>query len=241
MAQDKHNSTPLINNISSWHAVVSLGGGAAISSDIGRSQTVPIVNPITDEFFVYTANRPTQTGVMFDSFIGSEWAFATNWALQMGLGYNQTGRFHASGSLLQGADMQSADLYSYHYTILTRQLLAESKLLYQLRDRYLPYLLLGLGTAFNDASNYETNVPPFLTFTRQYQNNSNQTSFSYTVGTGIDVTIAEHFRLGVGYRLADFGPIELGGATIDTTRVSGTLSQTHRYTNEILAQITWVS
>lgn len=101
--------------------MVSLGGGVAISSDVGKSQTFPIVNPITDEFYFYTANRPTQTVGAFDGFLGAEWTFHPNWALQMGLGYNQAWNFRAKGSLLQGADVQSADQYSYQYDILTRQ------------------------------------------------------------------------------------------------------------------------
>lgn len=222
-----------------WHAVASFGGGVAISSNIGKSQTFPIVNPITDEFYVYTASHPTQTVGAFDGFLGAEWTFHPDWALQMGLGYNQAWNFHAEGSLLQGADTQSADQYSYHYDILTRQLLAEGKLLYQFKEIYHPYVLLGLGAAFNKASGYSTNVPPFLTFTRQYQNNT-QTSFAYNVGMGVDVDIQEHLRLGVGYRFADFGQAKLGQGIIDTTNVSGTLSQTHLYASEILAQFTIV-
>jgi opacity protein-like surface antigen len=222
-----------------WRAVVSVGAGAALSSDVGKSKTFPIVNPVTDEFYVYSANTRNQTVSVFDSFVGAEWAFHPNWSLQLGLGYNQAWNIDAKGSLLQGADSQSADQYSYHYSVLTRQLLAESKLLYRFRERYRPYALLGLGAAFNDASDYGTNVPPFSSFTRQYQNNT-QTSFSYVLGLGVDVDVTNHLRLGIGYRFADFGQVKLGKSTIDTTSVDGTLSQTHLYTNEILAQLTFV-
>jgi opacity protein-like surface antigen len=222
-----------------WRAIISLSSGVAISSDFGKSQTFPIVNPITDEFFIYSAKQSTQTVGVLDGFVGAEWAFQPNWDLQMGLGYNQAWNFKTQGSLLQGADAQSADQYSYKYKGLTRQLLAEGKLLYRFKERYLPYALLGLGAAFNDANSYHTNAPPFLTFTRQYKNNT-QTSFAYALGMGIDVVILDHLRLGVGYRFADFGQISLGNATIDTTKVRGTLSQTHLYANQILAQITWV-
>lgn len=226
-------------NKSLCHTVASIGTGLAIASNVGRSKTFPIVNAVTDEFFIYTAKRPTQTVGVFDGFFGSEWAFHPKWALQLGLGYNQAWNFRAKGSLLQGADIQSADQYSYHYDILTRQLLVESKLLYGYKERYHPYALLGLGAAFNTANDYGTNVPPFLTFTRQYQNNT-QTSFTYNVGAGIDVDILDHLRLGLGYRFADFGQFKLGNASIDTTNVSGTFSQTHLYASEILAQLTFV-
>jgi opacity protein-like surface antigen len=229
----------VFNKACPWRGIVSVGAGAAISTNVGQSKTFPIVNPVTDEFYVYSANTRSQTVGVFDGFVGAEWAFHPNWSLQMGLGYNQAWNFDPQGSFLQGADAQSADQYSYHYSVLTRQLLAESKLLYRFKERYLPYILLGLGAAFNDTSDYGTNVPPFLTFTRQYKNNT-QTSFSYTIGFGIDVDVLDHLRLGVGYRFADFGQVKLGNATIDTTSVNGTLAQSHLYASEILAQVTWV-
>lgn len=225
---------------SPWHAVLSLSPGIAISSDIGKSRTFPIINPITDEFYIYSANRPTQTASVFDGFIGLEWACHPQWSLQMGLGYNQAWNFRAEGSFLQGTDVQSEDRYSYHYNVLTRQLLAEGKLLYNFKKCYHPYFSLGLGAAFNNASDSGTNVPPFSTFTRQYKNNT-KTSFTYSVGVGIDADVLDHLRLGIGYRFADFGQMKLGDATIDTTSVGGTLSQNHIYASEILMQFTIIS
>jgi opacity protein-like surface antigen len=239
LAQNKHNNRKFLNAETPWHAVISLGSGAAITSSIGSSQTFPIANPVVDQFYIYTNNRPAQTGGLLDSFVGVEWAFHSNWAMQMGLSYNQTWDFKAQGSLLQGADAQSVDQYSYQYSIITRQLLAESKLLYRFKERYLPYVLLGLGAAFNTASNYTTTVPPFLTFTRQYNNNT-QTSFSYALGMGMDVQMIDNFRFGLGYRFADLGRIKLGKAIIDTNNAGGTLSQSHLYAHEVLAQITWM-
>jgi opacity protein-like surface antigen len=236
-ALEKENGITSCYRQSSCHTVASIGAGAAISSDAGKSQTFPIMNPVTDEFFIYTANNPTQTAAAFDAFLGTEWTFLPQWALQLGLDYNQAWDFRAEGSLVQGADIQSEDQYSYHYDILTRQLLVESKILYRYKERFHPYLLLGIGASFNEASNYNTNVPSFLTFTRQYQDNT-ETSFTYNVGVGVDVDIAKHFRLGLGYRFADFGQVKLGSASIDTTQVNGTLSQPHLYASEIIAQFT---
>lgn len=238
-ASNKQCGINVFNLACTLRPIVSIGGGAAISSDIGKSKTFPIINSLTDEFYVYSAKRPTKAVGVFDSFVGAEWAFHPEWSLQVGMGYNQAWNFDAKGVFLQGADAQSADQYSYHYTIFTRQLLAEVKLLHRLRERYLPYILLGLGASFNDAFDYETNVPPFLTFTRQYKNHT-QSSFSYAVGVGIDVDVFDHLRFGVGYRFVDFGQVKLGAARIDTTNVSGTISQMHLYANEILAQITLV-
>ena len=64
--------------------------------------------------------------------------------------------FTARGLLTQGPDAGSSDIYNYQYNITSRQLLAESKLLFNWHERYHPYALMGLGEAFNKASSYQT-------------------------------------------------------------------------------------
>jgi opacity protein-like surface antigen len=222
-----------------WHLVISTSGGIAKSSDAGKSQNFPIQNPATDEFYTYTANRASQTSALFGGFLGIEWLLRPNWSLQTGIEYNQPSAFSGQGTLAQGADIASQNSYTYQYNISNQQVLAEAKLLYNFKERLHPYVLLGLGAAFNRANGFGTNVPPFLAFTRQYSNNT-QSSFSYAAGLGVDADITAHARIGVGYRFTDLGKVALGSATIDNTNVSGTLSQSHLYTNEVLAQLTWV-
>ena len=106
-------------------------------------------------------------------------------------------------------------------------------------DKLYPYVLLGLGGSFNTASNYATNVPPFLTFTRLYANNTSN-AFAFRVGLGFDVNITPHTRVGLAYRFADLGSVQLGAATIDNIKAAGTLSQSNLYANEVLAQFTYV-
>ncbi len=222
-----------------WHPIVSIGAGASISSKAGESNTFPIQNPDTDEFYDYSIYKVTQSSSLLDGFLGAECNFSPKWGLQIGVDYNQEAPFTVQGTLTQGADVQSEDIYHYNYRITTKQLLLEGKLLYTIREKYHPYLLVGVGAAFNRAYNYDTNVPPFITFTRMYQNNSTS-SFSYAIGVGIDVDVTSHMRVGAGYRFADLGKVKLGSAVIDTTPVSGTLTQNNLYTNEVLAQITFI-
>lgn len=223
-----------------WHPIISIGVGASISSQVGESKTFPIQDPVTDAFYDYANYKVTQSSSLLDGFLGAECHVSPQWALQIGADYNQAASFTARGTLTQGADIQSEDTYHYRYRIMTKQLLLEGKLLYTTHKKYHPYLLLGVGAAFNRAYNYDTNVPPFIAFTRLYQNKSTS-SFSYAIGVGIDVDITSHMRVGAGYRFVDLGKVKLGSATIDTTPVNGTLTQDHLYTNEVLAQITFIA
>lgn len=224
---------------SQWRPVVSAAGGVALTHNLGQSNTFLIQNPISEELYIYSPSNRTQMQGMFEVFLGAEHLVLTNWLLQAGLAYNQTGSYQAQGTFLQGADTSSTDQYTYKYNTVARALLAEAKLMRIYQDKFYPYLLVGLGGSFNKSSNFSTNVPPFLTFTRTYANNSSR-SFAYNVGVGIDMNIAQHARLGLGYRFAGLGQANLGASTIDNTHVSGVLSQSNLYENEILLQLTYI-
>jgi opacity protein-like surface antigen len=222
-----------------WQPVVAVGGGVTSSSGIGDSQTYPIQNPATDEYYIYTPRHFHQTPALFEAFAGGEGNLMPYFLLQAGFDYTQAASFSADGTLIQGTDSHSQETYRYHYSVLTRQLLAEGKLLLNSFNPFHPYVLAGLGVAINKASDYYISAPVGTTFTRLYQNNT-ATSFTYTLGAGIDVDVTNNVRFGVGYRFSDLGTVQLGKAIINNTQVSGSLAQSSLYTNAILAQITWV-
>lgn len=221
------------------HIIAGLGAGAAFSSDLGQSRTFPILNPNTDELYVYSPTHHSQTAYLYSGFLGAEWDWPSQWGIQARFEYNQTSPFSVQGSFTQGADPQSTDNYTYRYGIVTKQLLVDGKLFYIVKKYFRPYILVGAGSSFNRAYNYTTNATPCLTLTRMYLNKTNA-SFSYAVGVGIDASIATHLRIGIGYRFTDLGETNLGDANIDGTSVTGTLSQAHLYANEVLTQITGV-
>lgn len=221
-----------------WHPIIAVGGGYFFTSDVGKNQTFPILNPITDEFFIYHANNGSQTLGFGEAFAGVEWWLNNKAAVQFGLAYDQTfSSIKIKGTLTQGADVPSQDVFSYRYKVILRQLMAESKLLGTFAQFYHPYLMAGAGAAFNSASDFNVNMPPFITFTREYQSNT-QTSFSFVLGFGLDYDLDQVFRIGIGYRYANLGNVEFGSATIDNVPVPGTFENKNIHTNEVIAQIT---
>lgn len=226
-----------------WKPLIAFSAGAAFSDKIGRSQFIPIRDPIEDQFFSYAADHSTQSKFIYGASLGIEFLLNPKWFLQTNVSYYQPMKFHAHGIVTQGADALSADSFSYTYDIQVRQVLFESKLLYNWLYRsmsFYPYVSAGIGVGLNSARNYNVNiVPPFTTFSNQFTNETN-TSFSYKVGLGVDYEVANHVRVGVGYRFADFGRVKLGNASINQIPTLNNLSQSHLYTNEILGQITVV-
>lgn len=221
-----------------WHPVLGIESGVAFISHASKGKIFPIQDPIKDEFYRYSPNKTTKTPVIYGGFLGAEWRGFSHFSVQLDAKYNQSSSFFVHGNLVQGADVQSEDHYTYKYSVRIRQLLAEGKFQYVLKW-FRPYAMLGLGAGFNIANHFSTNVPSTLALTRMYEGHSNA-SFSYLVGAGMDFDIIKYLRLGVGYRFTDLGKVALGSANIDGIAAGGTLSQSHVYSNELLAQLTIV-
>jgi len=223
-----------------WRPFVTVGGGVAITSNLGRSKT--FTDPATGGTDIYSASHGIQTVGAVDGFFGMEWAFHPRWDLQMGFGYNQTTALAAKGTLLQNIGTPSANSFSYIYRVVARQYLAVGKLLFNFYEYYHPYIDLELGVSQNVAHAYQTNLlssPSGATFAPQYPSQTNST-FSYNAGVGLDIDVLRNVRLGLGYRFANFGKVQLGSTVIGTTPVRGILSQSSFYVNEVLAQITFI-
>ncbi len=217
--------------------VAGIGGGLANIQNLGKSQYFPIQNIQTDEFYVYSALKNTANKFLFDIFIGKEKSIFQNWLVQGTLTYQQIQPFKPQGYFIQGADNESADAYKYNYKVVSRQFLVQTKWFYNYQKIFKPYVLGGLGAAFNRAYNYQTKAPRFLTFTRAYANNT-QTSFAYQLGLGFDVPMNNHLRLGLSYRFLGLGRISLGAVNIDNIPVAGTLSSANAYVNQALLELT---
>jgi opacity protein-like surface antigen len=215
--------------------ILAGGSGAAVSFDVGRQQIFPLLNPVADQINIYNTEKKLHLSILLDIFVGAEWTPNPDWALQFGVGYDQPSNYKIKGSFIQGTGF-----FKYNYEAITRQLLVEGKLLYQVKAGLHPYAFLGLGAGFNKAQDFNSNVPSSLTFTR-INEDASKTSFSYSIGAGIDIDVARQVRLGIGYRFADFGGLRLGQALINNAAVPGRLSQPHLYTNLILAQISFLS
>jgi len=213
--------------------VFTFTAGASISQ-LGQSQSFAPLDLCSYHY----KPQGSKINMLWGGFIGSEVKRSPSWGLIAGLGYYQPNSLSTKGTLTQGADPTSDNAYSYRYQTQSQQLLAEGKLYWVVKERIQPFLMVGIGAAFNKTSNYQTSVPPFLEFTPAFSNHT-QTNFTYAVGPGIDVSLTKSFRVGVGYRFTDLGSANTGSGQLDTIPISNTLKQSHLYANQILAQFTY--
>ena len=215
--------------------IFTFQAGASVSQ-LGQSQSFA---PLDLCRYHYKPQGSESPHLLWGGFIGSEVKHSSSWMLIAGLGYYQPSVLSTTGALTQGADPMSDNTYRYRYQTQSRQLLAEGKLYWVEKEKTQPFLMLGIGAAFNQMYDYQTSVPPFLEFTPVFSRHA-QTHFTYAIGPGIDIRFSQSFRLGMAYRFTDLGSVKTGSAQIDTIPISSTLKQSHIYANQILFQFTFI-
>lgn len=218
--------------------IIALTGGIAWASP-GVSQSFTD----DDSLYDYDIGDSSQTVGLWGAFVGGEFFISRDMSIQAGLSYYQTGNFEVEGTVTQGVDPGSSEIYNYEYSIISRQILIEGKLLGSFINNWIhPYISVGLGASFNSVHDYDAVVDtpfPFATFTPQFDGNTN-ISFSYNLGFGVDFDVATFMRLGLGYRYTDLGQANLGDGMINTAPISNTLEQANLRAQEVFAQLTFV-
>ncbi len=216
------------------HPVLTFTAGAAMSR-LGQSQSFAPLDLCSYHY----QPQGSKTNMLWGGFVGTEMKYTPAWGLIAGIGYYQPNSLSTKGTLTQGADQASNNVYIYRYQTQSQQLLAEGKLYWVANERVRPFLMFGIGAAFNKTSHYQTNVSPFLEFTPSFANNT-QTQFTYAVGPGLDVSLTPSFRVGAGYRFTDLGAANTGTGQIDAIPISNRLHQSPLYASEALLQLTYV-
>lgn len=225
------NKSPFLHEV---QPVFTFSPGMSISQ-LGQSQSF---TPL-DLCSYHYKPEGSKTNMLWGGFIGSNVKRSASWRLIAGLGYYQSNSLSTKGIVTQGADSSSDNNYLYQYQIQSQQLLAEGKWYWVTKKKMQPFLMVGIGAAFNKTSRYQTSVPAFLEFTPEFANHT-QTNFTYAVGPGVEMGLSNSFRVGVSYRFTDLGAANTGSAQIDSIPISSTLKQSHLYANQILAQLTFI-
>ncbi|MCD6048194.1 MAG: porin family protein [Gammaproteobacteria bacterium] len=199
---------------------------------IGLKQNAILLSDVEN---TYMPGANFSTRMLSGGFLGVETTLAKNWGLQLGAAYYQSQPFAISGQVYQFMN-PAYNSINYQYQIFSRRFLAESKLFYTFYQRYHPYLVAGLGEAFNYAYAYQETTSDVYSQTMAPFAGHMQHSFTYALGTGMDIDLTQRFKVGAGYRYVNLGKASLGTSPWQTT--SQTPSFGHLYANEFLLQFT---
>ena len=150
-----------------------------------------------------------------------------------------TGNTTFSGNIWDDAN-PSFNNYNYAYNLNHKHIAVKGKLLGQLGLPCFnqPYISASLGVGFN-TSHHFTSTPTIVEAlpTPNFSSNTT-TSFTYTLGIGIQGEITKNWQVGVGYEFADWGQSQLGRAPGQT--MGQGLSLSHLYTNGLMLNLTYL-
>lgn len=200
-----------------------------------------------DQIFTYHALKNSKTTSFIGSFLGVEHPLnRENLFMQFGVEYNYFASPYFKGINTVGMEPTTLTLYNYQYKVHTHQVLLATKLRTSrgvLADFY-PYISFGLGAAINRAAKYsailaeagESNLTPYFA-------DKTNTAFSYSLGVGLEGSVSERVRLGLGWRFSDLGKVEFGTGKIIFNNYSflmqNALSIPHHYVNQLVAHISY--
>jgi opacity protein-like surface antigen len=219
---------------SGTHFVLTIDGGAAWPQNVG-AQTFYLAPGIIK---TYDPTVSTDAMGIGEVFIGEQHAITTRIQGQLGLAFGITSNFHQSGDIWEDANPDFNN-YLYQYAVDQKRIAVKGKLLtmpmnYQLS----PYVAGSAGVGFNHLHGYsstpkieeESIQPPFGPHTT--------TSFTYTLGAGLQREINTHWGFGMGYEFSDLGKSWLSRAAGQSLNQG--LGFSHLYTNGIIASLTYL-
>jgi opacity protein-like surface antigen len=212
--------------------VATISAGADIVT-VRNNQTITIISPFQNSYI----GSNHQVDFVGGLFLGVEQVLVNNILGQLGVSYYQT-TIEPRGVVYQFTDPARGNL-NYQYDILSQRILLESKLLGTFRNIYHPFINVGIGEALNAASNYKE-TPVSSTGVAMSPEFSNKTthSFTYLAGVGIEMDIADHFRLGALYRYVNLSQAQLGATPIQES--ADTLNNNLFHVNQVLLQLTYL-
>lgn len=230
------------------HYLASVLGGYANFGLHHRSQL--FVGTDDNQFLYLPAKNNPNTGFA-GVLLGAEYSLPyPNVLLQIGAEYDYFTRAQLQGLNSVGIDSASQTVYDYQMKVQSQQIQAVAKLMttYAVMNnhQFHPYLSLGVGAAINNALafNAQTQETGSVNSTPQF-NNGKHTSFSYSAGLGVDTTVSEHTRFGLGYRFAQLGTASFrpGYIAINQVRipVEFSLHAKNLYTNQLVVQLSYLA
>lgn len=203
--------------------------------DAGQTQTFYLAPDIIKTYAAAKTNHILADG---EFFAGIQKELLRNFLGQIGLAVAVTSDAKLSGNIWDDAD-STFNNYSYSYQVQHTHIAVKGKILADRGYWVMPWVSASLGVGFNQAHNFHNTalieeavaMPNFASNTK--------TSFTYTVGAGVQKILNKNWQIGAGYEFADWGQSQLNRASGQT--LNSGLSLNHLYTNGILFNLTYFS
>lgn len=220
--------------VNPWSYVVAISAGPTWIGG-GQTQTV-FLDPAIEKTF--TADNTSNVLGDGELFLGIQKIFPSGFEGQFGIEFAATDDARISGGIWEDGNPVFND-FNYGYQVNHYHIAAKGKLMKDMNFFVKPYVSVGLGIGFNRAHGF-TQIPlefeaiPVPNFT-----SNSTTTFTYTIGAGVQRELTKNVQVGVGYEFADWGKSQLGQAPGQTAGTG--LVNNHLYTNGLMFNITYIA
>ncbi|WP_298624939.1 outer membrane beta-barrel protein [uncultured Legionella sp.] len=214
-----------------WSSIITLSGGPAWASPGQNQYLYPQPLP---QFNHYSYHSQTTTLGSGELFFGLQRMIQPNILGELGLGVAGAGEAKVSGVVnVNGIP----DVHSFDYKVSHARVEMKGKLIGVSFQPVQPYLSGSFGAGFNSSHSYNTlSRLPYVYPSPWFADNTT-VAFSYTLGAGLQMMLAPHWQIGVGYEWADWGKSYLGE---DGSTITKGPRLTHLYTNELLFSLSYL-
>lgn len=215
-----------------WLGTLSIGPVWATS---GSQQTLSLTPQIEK---TYTAYKPNNTLADGEIFLGIKRDLPYKLFTHVGIAGALTSQAGLSGQIWDDAD-PTFNNYVYGYHVQHGHVALKAKVFKDLEYSILPWVSGSVGVGFNRSNGFYNKILIPEAVAQNNFGNHTQTSFTYTVGAGLQKIINQNFQAGIGYEFADWGQSHLNQASGQTLGTG--LSLNHLYTNGLIFNITYTA
>ena len=200
----------------------------------GNNQTITLQSDIEKTYTTNHSNSATADGELF---LGLQRTINAETTGQFGIAAATTSNAKRSGNIWDDG-LPAAANYTYTYNVQHTHLAAKGKLLRQV-GYFMPYISASIGVAWNNAGGF-TSTPTIFEAepTPNFASNT-ETSFTYTLGIGLQRALSQNWQVGIGYEFADWGQSQLKAGY---DQIQGPkLALNHLYTNGLMFNLTYIA
>lgn len=201
----------------------------------GIQQNIQLTSEIEK---TYTAYKPSNTLADGEVFLGIKRELPYDLFTHIGVAGALTSQAGLSGEIWDDAD-PSLNNSAYGYHIQHSHVALKAKVFKDMSYVVLPWISGSIGVGFNRANSFHNQALIPQEIPQNNFSNHTQTSFTYTVGAGLQKIISSKWQAGIGYEFADWGQSHLNPVA-GQTQGQG-LSLNHLYTNGLMFNITYTA
>ncbi|MDR3442570.1 MAG: outer membrane beta-barrel protein [Legionella sp.] len=217
-----------------WRPVLTLSAGPAWSNNNGKTQTVFLQSDIEK---TYAAKKRSSTLGTGELFLGVQKLVHERVLGQLGVAVAAASNIKLAGDIWEDADPEFNN-FTYAYNVNQLRVAAKGKLLANWEHSVAPYISGSLGVGFTNAHNFSITPKIFEEIPAPGFRRHNNTTFSYTVGAGLQKSINNNLQAGIGYEFADWGKSHLRRAPGQTLNSGLHLSSI--YTHELQFSLSYI-